>query len=289
MRDRSATAQLLGMGTGSFPKLYSQGARHGANTEYRLVSYGGNQVLQLPGSAPIYFGQFVAVAPGERYVLSLDCRRRSPTGTLAIYLCEKTVQYSFRCLNRSIDVTSGQDAWHRVNLPIESGQVGGDTGGWIGSLLRRPVNLAFRAGPQDGVVEIDNVRLKDSKGRNLVSNGSFDGGNDCWFFTSDDHLAWHAQNLYIHLLVEHGWFGLSAFALFSCYALALSSKAALQGSRDACAVTCALVGFLALGVFDSLLDAPRIALLYYLLLGFAVFTPVSVVGRQSRAMLWPTS
>ena len=51
------------------------------------------------------------------------------------------------------------------------------------------------------------------------------------------------------------------------------ARMASQGQRGAIAMLAALAGFLAVGLFDSLLDVPRIALLCYLLLLCALLQP----------------
>ena len=84
--------------------------------------------------------------------------------------------------------------------------------------------------------------------------------------TSDDHLAWHAKSLPLHVYFEQGALGLAAWALFVALGAA---RLVVRARREpaAAAVLAALAGFLAVGVLDSLIDAPRFLLLFMLLAG----------------------
>ena len=79
-------------------------------------------------------------------------------------------------------------------------------------------------------------------------------------------MPWHIKSLALHLLVETGWCGaLTMLALLTLAGLRLLGRAA-RGDQGALACAAALLGFLVVGLFDSLLDVPRIALLCYLML-----------------------
>ncbi|PMQ11155.1 hypothetical protein JaAD80_23960 [Janthinobacterium sp. AD80] len=117
------------------------------------------------------------------------------------------------------------------------------------------------------MIDVDNLSLRGPGGEELLANGQFSQANHAWFFSSDHHhLPWHIKNLALHLLVETGWCGvLSTVGLLILAALRLLDGTR-QGRAGAIALGAALAGFLAVGIFDSLLDVPRIALLFHLLL-----------------------
>jgi hypothetical protein len=113
------------------------------------------------------------------------------------------------------------------------------------------------------VVDVDNVRLMDESGHNLLSNGDFSHGGDFWFFKSGNHLVWHAKNLWVHLLFEQGWLGMSLFTLILILALVRLARTVARGELEATVLLASIVAWVIVGGVDSLVDAPRIALLVY--------------------------
>jgi hypothetical protein len=109
--------------------------------------------------------------------------------------------------------------------------------------------------------------MHDAQGRPLLVNGDFNREMAHWFFSSDrHHLPWHIKNAALHVLFEQGLIGLTL--LGSAYVLALLRLSFGRG-RDhplAPAIVAALIGFGTVGAFDSLLDAPRIGFIFFMLL-----------------------
>lgn len=105
----------------------------------------------------------------------------------------------------------------------------------------------------------------------MLCNGNFSQGGDCWFFKTHSHLPWHIKNVWVHVLFEQGWGGLLLFMTLTAVAFYRLARAGWRGHRLAWAWLASLAGLLTVGMFDSLLDAPRLAtlLLAWLLLGAA--------------------
>ena len=101
-------------------------------------------------------------------------------------------------------------------------------------------------------------------GVDLVRNGDFAQGGARWNFAADDHLPWHIFNLWVELLFEQGVLGIVAFALAIGVAVAHVARAAASGDWFDAAVFAAIIGFLTIGFSESLLDGPRIATLFFL-------------------------
>jgi hypothetical protein len=268
-RGESAPVRLFGEGIGTFPKLFAARFPDSAAADYRIGRHQDQAYLQLEGGDAVYFGQYVPARTGESYRLEFDCRT-AEAGPLAVGLCEKSLMHSFGCDIASIAPGGAADGWRHFEVPLSIASESLDERRGDRP-LGRPVNLAFWETTQNGAHDIDNVRLVDAGGTNLVANGDFQHGHDRWFYSADNLLLWHANNLYLYLWFEQGWLGLAAFCAISLYAIAAVARQWAANDPEAPFIACAIGGFLALGMFDSLLDAPRIALLYLLILGFVLF------------------
>jgi hypothetical protein len=116
--------------------------------------------------------------------------------------------------------------------------------------------------------------LLDASGQQLLLNGDFSAGLSGWFFSSDrHHLPWHIKSLPLHVLFDQGVFGLIIHALLAIGALWRVTVGSGRGHPLAPPLAAGLVGLLVIGLFDSVIDAPRIAFVYYLLLLVALTLP----------------
>jgi hypothetical protein len=186
---------------------------------------------------------------------------------------------SRQCEWMAFDVP-GDGQWHRLSRQFASAEVG-KAAWWA----RPPVELFLYKPGSGGVVEVDNLRLVDADGRDLLCNGDFRSGGDCWFFKTHSHLPWHIKNVWVHVLFEMGWLGLIGFVGLSLLAFRRLARAAWGGHRLAWTWLASLAGLLTVGLFDSLLDAPRLAtlLVALLLLGAGYEWRASARGGAERA------
>ena len=123
-----------------------------------------------------------------------------------------------------------------------------------------------------GAVDVSGLFLAEPGGENLIANADFSGGRSRWFFTSDhDHLPWHVKQLPLSLWFDTGAVGL---ALWLGLLLAASLRLARAGEW---ALLASLLAFCVVGAFDSLLDVPRLSLVFHLLLFAALRLPL---GRE---------
>jgi hypothetical protein len=290
MQPTGWSERLFGMGLGSFPATYywrNPGREVPASIAY--AEEGGNAGnaanyyvrLASPGYSAGYgellrLLQRLSVQPDTRYTLALDVRRAGPMPVLLVRLCQRQLLYAQNCVNVPLRLRpplpgSPAAAWQHYEIPFDSGWLG--AGAW---LLRPPVQLELAASgtASSSVLDVDNLSLRAPGGEELIANGNFTQTNNYWFFSSDHHhLPWHIKSLALHLLVETGWCGaLSMLGLLVVAGLRLMRRAA-RGEHGALACAAALLGFLVVGLFDSLLDVPRIALLCYLMLQCALLQP----------------
>lgn len=273
MMDESPRAILFGMGLGRFPETYFYRNPTGElPATFRFEQEAGNVYLRLGAGGTLYYGQRVPVEPGRAYFVELDVRSASPGAELKLYLCEKSILYSQNCQSFGLpakQANESMDGWTHRRLEINSGQIGEGP-----RYQRRPVELALTSSVAGTLVDVDNVMLFDVADlRNLVTNGDFSRGHDRWFFSADDHLPWHAKNLAVQILFEQGGFGLLAIGMAVVFGLARLAQYVKRGDLFSGVLLAALVGFLLVGLFDSLFDAPRLTLLFFLFLLAATAMP----------------
>ncbi len=263
MMDGTPQAQLFGMGLGSFPRLYlERGPVETQPASFGFADPAGNTHFRLGAGATVYYAQRIAFTAGTTYRLEFDARATN-AGHLDTPVCEKQLLNSRQCAWMDFSLP-GDGQWHRYSREFSSLEVGARD--W---LHRPPVEL-FLYNPDKGtVVAVDNLRLSDPDGHDLLCNGDFSHGGDCWFFKTHSHLPWHIKNVWVHVLFEQGWFGLLAFAGLTALALYRLARAGWRGHRLAWTWLASLVGLFSVGLFDSLLDAPRLSalLVAWLLLG----------------------
>ena len=219
---------------------------------------GQGRYVSMRLETPFFLGQKIGLpAAGPLHLLF---RSRSPDGmTASVVVCDKVLLYSDNCRGVNGEPATANQ-WTAVRATIPAGGLGKSA---LFGLLRRPVELAL-SGPAGHRVEVRDISLTDDAGRALLVNGDFAHGLDRWIFTDDSHIAWRMLNQYLMLWFETGILGLAGFAAVSGLALAGGVRALRGGAVTGAAVAGAVAGFLVSGLFDNVLEAPRLATLFFL-------------------------
>jgi hypothetical protein len=201
----------------------------------------------------------------------IDVRSKVNGLTLTIPVCEKSLQYSFRCSTTTLNVKSSADhEWQHVEQMIDTGDLGMKSGSIAEKLFNRPVQLAlYNSNGTGKLVDIDNISLSDSSGRNLIGNGDFSNSTDFWFFSTEKHHPWHILNLWVHILFDQGWLGVICFLLLLVNAIYNLCRN-IRNNPDSAIFLASLSGFIVIGLVDSPFDAPRLTLFFALLLFFSL-------------------
>jgi len=131
--------------------------------------------------------------------------------------------------------------------------------------IRRPIELYFHLSESGATAEIGAVRLLDPQLHQLVRNGDFTEGTARWFFTDDDHIVWRMKDQFLMLLFEQGVLGVASYVLLSAAAFLGLWRAVRAGILAAAPIAAAIATYFSAGLFDYLLEAPRLATLFYLL------------------------
>lgn len=287
MMEDDLPTSLFGMGLGTFPDTYFWKNTHGeVPATFRYEQEGTNHFLRL--APPIYkagFGetirilQRVALEPASTYRLSIDVRRSADQVNLDIAICERLLLYPQNCIYPKLKLLPADGKWHRYEVIMDSGRLGARP--W---LRQAPIQIALAVEGKKAVADIDNLSLVNRQtGKELIRNGTFSADNDGWFFSSDrHHLPWHVKNLFLNIYFEMGLFGLGALSLLVGVVMLRLGEKALTGDIQDGVAFASLAGFLLVGLFDSLLDVPRIAILFFLILLISRIRPVRRKMRQQN-------
>ena len=262
LRDSGLSTHFFGMGLGRFPATsFWRGDQSTRSGTYHLASEPGNSYLRLGSGDSIYVEQFVDVKPGQGYLLKLDVRPHIANASVTVPICEKWMLTSYNCIWHTFALGKEFGDWRSFEARVSSKAMLDSP--WYS---KRPVKLALYYPTPKSTVDIDNVRLEAENGSNLVRNGDFSKGLDQWFNSTDGHLQWHIKSLFVGVLFDQGWIGLTAWFYILALALAAAWKNAVAGDGSAAPAIAALMSFLVVGVFDTLIDSPRFLMLLLILI-----------------------
>ncbi|KXB31379.1 hypothetical protein AT959_06835 [Dechloromonas denitrificans] len=263
----------LGKGLGRVPATYFFAA---PQSEYpggfHLQSdSSGNTYLRLVGGRHINgWGEVFRVTQRirpEPGVYRVQFNVRAEKDVIFVFeVCAKHLLYQGRCVARQVEVKGEGGTWQRMEVELQGDLPGG--GAWYAPEL---VVFSIAMLSRGGVADFDNLALQNN-GMELLANGNFDSELTRWFSSSDKyHMPWHMKNVFLHILFEQGGLGLVVLLvmLASAFFRLVWGKAASHPLAPA--VAGGLAGFCIVGVFDSLLDVPRVATLFYLLLLLGLF------------------
>lgn len=277
----------FGKGLGRFPAnhfLIGDILRHPGDA--RLLLQDDAQFLRLSGGLngvdePFRLSQRIAqpmapVALKARVNAAYDLK-------LQVEICEKHLLYIGKCIRGMTAVKADPGRWQQLEVPLRGDAV--SAGFWFAPRL-----LTFSVAVQKCAcyIDLDDLQLMDRNGRNLLDNGGFSAGLSHWYSSSDrHHLPWHIKNMFLHVLFEQGIVGLTLWCLLVGGALLRLTVGSVRAHPLAPALVAAIIGLLIVGGFDSLLDAPRVAWLFYtlVLVALCALPPESSGAAKRRAQL----
>ena len=254
MRDSGLWTAAFGMGVGRFPETHFWRSREPARAaSYRLESDGTTRYLRLGGGAGrLYIDQIVAAGTAQPHVLKLRLRANKPTALFDLSVCEKWMLTARSCVASTIRSGDTPDAWSSVETTLDLSSLSAPRAPWP-----RPVKLSLHTPAEGTVVDVADIGLQATDGRDLLSNGDFHRGLDHWFFSTDTDPPWHIHSLPVAVLFDQGWFGVVAWALLLVTGLYRGGRQAWHGDRHAAAALAAMVAFLVVGSLNTLIDEPR--------------------------------
>lgn len=265
---RTPADWLLGKGSGRFPANYFLTGNPQAHPgDYRLKQESGNTYLTLTGGLHANgWGEIFRVTqrvaePGKQAIVTARVRAEKEV-SLHFEVCEKHLLYNQGCVVRQTVVKGAPGVWQLVRLELRGD--GASRGDWYAPRL-----LAFSMAMESrgGMADLDDLTLTGADGRPLLVNGNFSEGMAHWFFSSDRyHMPWHIKSMFMNVLFDQGLLGATLWGLLLAGALWRTSLGTARRHPLAPALAASLTAFAVVGLFDSLLDVPRLAWLFYLLL-----------------------
>jgi len=263
IRDPDWLTAIFGMGLGRYPEAnYWRSSTTARSGTYQFVNETGNTFLRLGSGDPIYVEQIVSLQAGQNLTLKLDVRPSVPNSAITVPVCQKLMLASANCVNLSFNLGPEFGTWRTLEKSFTTAPLSDNL--WAN---QRPIKLALYYTTPRSTIDIDNISLQSSQGAHLLANGDFSAGLDHWFYSSDGHLQWHTKSLLYGVLFDQGWLGLIAMAMLFTLAISRATQKTWRGDIMSAATLAALISFLTVGLFDTLIDSPRFLLLLLLLCG----------------------
>jgi hypothetical protein len=257
------TAKLIGNGLGTVPSIASLAYHEPLRTSELVALSDGRVALRIRPGKDVYIQQIVDVGAPSPWKIEAHVRTEGRID-LHAFVCRKLLCHSFTCVESGFSGTGQSAAWQPFAWAIDTKTLLPPESQW----KHCPVTLAFSASNDGKFVDITDIELRDADGRSLLENANLENGSAHWFFTSDDHSAWRAENMWVYLYLELGWFGVASFAWLLIGTLVpLAREAVTRRDFTLCVLGVAIVGFITMGIFGSMLETPWITELLLSLLG----------------------
>lgn len=281
--------KFFGMGLGVFPRTYYYSSNEGEVGNAGFNRENNNIILTMSGGQDFRLGQRVNLDADQSYTLALEYRTKAEEAQLYLRVCRRNIiqmlEWNPDCVTLKKKVGSTRGNWEPLIWKFQMGAIGNR----LSHIGRRPLTLEIMNRREYemnlkpmAVVDFDNIALTDSMNRNLITNGDFSEGMNHWFPYSDfNHLPWHIKNLWVDMYFEQGLLGLLIFFGVILYSLVKSFN---QRNLFALGARAALLGFLSVGMVGTLIDVPRIMVLFWLI----AYSQWPKLGRRNMEIK-PTS
>jgi hypothetical protein len=263
-----------GIGAGRIPASYARfvaGREFPGSAQWIQAREGEGAVRLFGPKTQHELGGFFALTQRvplqdqESHRLVLDVRVLAPTD-LAVSVCEMHLLYDGRCQTAVLRMLPKAAAWQRQTVELVGPPL--PMGKWPATRLRVFALSPLNAGAQ---VEVDNLQLVGQGAGNLLRNGDFSTELAGWLPAAQYYFVpWHIDNLYLELLIERGLVGLLAFMVVVSLALHNLLAGAGRSQPVAPFLAASLCGVLLVGLVSSVMDMPRVAFQFWLLVLLAL-------------------
>jgi hypothetical protein len=280
---------LTGIGRGVFPRAYLKNSptrgEHLTKPDFRVEE--GDGIVRFNTSddnGALFLRQRFERGSAKIVRLSIKMRTVTPgPERLIVEFCERHIlKFLTECRWVGYNLDGKIRDWKTYSHDIDLYSLGARSFGPFSVPIE--VSIVNR-GIEQGV-DISDISLTDKKdGRQLLHNTGFDVcGLDHWFVSYGNHLRWHIKNIFVFLFVEGGILALTILALVVVMVVVALTRSIRSGDFFAICVAACCVGVVFVGLFDSILDDPKIALMSYLLLWLALMpaSPAFKAGQRGE-------
>lgn len=269
--DNSWRSTFFGMGLGSFPRTFFQKKWEARNTGwYEYVEESDFSFLRLFGGSDMELGQRLLpgkIDPDSSYKVRIKARSHPEMPFIHIRFCSRNLMHAGGCKYYKAGLTHNDGNWGYYAADIAAGELKNYT--WYADW---PKVFLVRNKSSGTILDISEIVVLNNDNRNILANHSFDHGGQNWFsYNEFEHLPWHAKNMFLHFFFEQGMMGLLSFIAMVASVVFFSAPKGLQGDLYALGYTTAIAGFMVVGITGTLVDAPRVMFLFYMVLSAAYF------------------
>ena len=276
----------LGKGLGRFPANYFLlGNPQEHPGDYRLRQEGSNQYVVLAGGLSVTgWGDILRVSqrvavPHKDVAVAARIRTDKDV-EFHFEVCEKHLLYNGGCVFKNLIVKGAPGVWQAIRLNLGGGEP--SRGNWYAPRL---IVFSMATMSRGSAVDVDDVELTDRSGTRLLANGDFSRGLAHWFFSSDrNHLPWHIKSVFMNVFFEQGIVGAALCGFLFVGALWRTAIGSARLHPLSPALAAGLVGFATVGLFDSLLDVPRLSWMFYFLLLVALTIRQPILSNPNLSL-----
>jgi hypothetical protein len=212
--------------------------------------------LHVPGYGEVFRLTQQIDKPKGDITLELELRHTKRLKLLA-EVCDKQLLYHGRCARGSLTLKDATEGVARYSLQLKDNPFAEG-----GAPLSKTFSLSVNN--RDTEVVLESLVLRDSQSDNLLRNSRFTAGMQGWFFSSDrHHMPYHVKGLWPMQWFEMGLLGLVLWTVLTVLVIARQLLPGRHFSLAGSACALALTGILLVGLFDSVIDGGRMAMLYF--------------------------
>lgn len=265
---------LLGIGAGRLPARMGERADTGTPGRLTWADGEGGTRMRLYGPSHagldgLRFGAVQRLAGFEAGTWRVRLAYQAQPGLrLLVSVCERHLIYDRRCQWRFIRHTADAAPAPLVReVDLFGDSLAPDT-----ALARwREGFFSVSVLTPGAMVDIERLELFDPQGRQRLLNADFQQGPARWLPAAQGHFEpWHADNLYLEVLVERGAIVLAALLGWLAWTTRSARRGLLAGEPLAGAWLSAMVAIAALGMLISVTEVPRVAWGWWVTLGLGL-------------------
>lgn len=239
---------LFGYGLGTYSNVF-RASLDRPQTPIGLVESDQGVAVRLHTREKTYLEQRLDASRPLPWTIEFKCLGDIEPG---MSICHKSLLQSYDCIRPEKVGPKSSRKYVLKQLPNDV--INSETSPEWRKYCR--VTIGINASSRErGYLDIEEISITDANGNPVLKNGDFSQGSKHWFFSTDDHLVYHAKNLWSHIAIEIGMLGVLALAI-PILLLSERLRQLAMRERSNCSLTIitSMIGFLAIGLFGTMLN-----------------------------------